>query len=338
MIPLRPVPRRVARAASLLVLLAWTATMGVLVRKAWSSSPAALATDLAGYAGSAQWRGIYYRGDKIGFSVGQTTPVPGGFEMREDGRLQMTLLGATTAVRMSGRARVDEAFRLRTFSFSLDPGTGPTEVRGSLENGTRLVLTVRTPSGERSETRDLPEPPALALNLPRLLAARGLRPGTETTVAVFDPLTMRNTPMTLRVGPREVVRAAGRPVPAFVVESRFSGITTRSWITDVGETVREESPMGLLTLRETCRSRPRPSRCPARCRPTCSRPRPSLRRGCSASTISTTVERLRLRLGPRGTDAADLDGDGQTRTADVLEVRDLRDLTPAPAPADSTAT
>ena len=334
MIPLRPVPRRVARAASLLVLLAWTATMGVLVRKAWSSSPAALATDLAGYAGSAQWRGIYYRGDKIGFSVGQTTPVPGGFEMREDGRLQMTLLGATTAVRMSGRARVDEAFRLRTFSFSLDPGTGPTEVRGSLENGTRLVLTVRTPSGERSETRDLPEPPALALNLPRLLAARGLRPGTETTVAVFDPLTMRNTPMTLRVGPREVVRAAGRPVPAFVVESRFSGITTRSWITDVGETVREESPMGLLTLRET------PEQAQALAVP--GAVQTDLLEAAAVSPSRplriddpTTVERLRLRLsGLEAFDAADLDGDGQTRTADVLEVRDPRDLTPGPAPAD----
>jgi transglutaminase-like putative cysteine protease len=328
------VPRRVARAASFLVLVAWAVTMGALVRRAWSSSPAALATDLAGYTPSAQWHGIYYRGDKIGFSVGQTAPVPGGYEMREDGRLQMTLLGASTAVRLSGRARVDEAFRLQSFSFSLDPGTGRTEITGRLEKGTRLALTIRTPSGERTETRELPEPPALAMNLPRVLAARGLRPGLETTVSVFDPATMRNTPMTLRVGPREIVRAAGRPVPAFLVEGRFAGITTRSWITDVGEVVREESPMGLLTVRET------PEQAQMLAVPG------SVQADlleASAITPSrplriddpTTVERLRVRLsGLEAFDAADLEGDGQTRAGDELEVRDPRDLAPGPAPPD----
>jgi hypothetical protein len=37
--------------------------MGALVRRAASSSSVALAADLANYGSSAQWRGIYYRGD-----------------------------------------------------------------------------------------------------------------------------------------------------------------------------------------------------------------------------------------------------------------------------------
>jgi transglutaminase-like putative cysteine protease len=336
--PFPPVPRRAANVVSALVLLAWVVNMGVLARRAFSSSPVALAADLAGYTPAAQWRGIYYRGEKIGFSVGQTMPVDDGYEMREDGRLQMTLLGATTAVRLSGRARVDRAFRLRRFSFSLDPGTGPTEVSGTLENGTRLVLSVRTPSGERTETRDLPEPPSLALNLPRVLAARGLAPGLETTVSVFDPATMRNVPISLRVGAREVVRAAGRPVPAFLVESRFAGITTRSWITDVGEVVREESPMGLLTVRET------PAQAQALAVPG------AIQNDLlEASAIvpsrplriddPTTVARLRLRLtGLEAFDPGDLHGEGQSLDGnDVLTVRDPRDLEPAAAPADLAA-
>ena len=64
------------------------------------------AADLAHYGSSAQWKGIYYRGDKIGFSVGQTRPTYDGYEIREDGRLQMTLLGASTAVRLSTLAVV----------------------------------------------------------------------------------------------------------------------------------------------------------------------------------------------------------------------------------------
>ena len=184
---LRPLPARLARVLSALVVLAWLVQMGVLLRRAFADTPLALAADLASYSGQAQWRGIYYRGDKIGFSVGQTTPNDDGYEIREDARLSMTLVGATTAVRMTSRALVDRAFALRSFVFSLDPGTGPTAIEGILK-GRRLELKVRTPSGERRETRDLVEPPALSLNLPRALAARGLSPGQSMVVAVFDPL------------------------------------------------------------------------------------------------------------------------------------------------------
>ena len=169
----RPLPRPAARRLSALILVAWVAQMGVLVRRAWSSSTVALAADLAHYGSSAQWRGIYYRGDKIGFSVGQTTVTDSGYEMREDGRLQMTLLGSSTSLRLTSRATVDRAFVLQRFSFALDAGTGPTEILGTLD-GRRLDLTIRTPSGERKETRQLEEPPG---PLPQPAAGpRGPRP------------------------------------------------------------------------------------------------------------------------------------------------------------------
>ena len=331
--PLRPLPRRLARVLSALVLLAWLINMGVLLRRTLAQTPIALAADLAGYTSSAQWRGIYYRGDKIGFSVGQTTPVGDGFEMREDGRLQMTLLGSVTAVRLTSRAIVDRAFRLQTFSFSLDPGSGPTEIAGEI-HGTRLTLHVRNSSGERSETRELPEPPALALNLPRTLAAGGLAAGQTRHVSVFDPATLRNMPMTLEVKAREIVSSAGRPVPAFRVEGQFAGIRTRSWITDVGDVVREESPTGLLVVRET-RERAQTLAVPGSVQTDL----------LAASAIvpsrplriddPTTVVRLRLRLtGLDGLDPADRTGDGQSVKGDEIEIRDARDLQPAAPPPD----
>ncbi len=285
------------------------------------------------YGSSAQWRGIYYRGDKIGFSVGQTTPTDTGYEIREDGRLQMTLLGSTASVRMTSRAFVDRRFSLERFSFALDPGTGPTEVEGRLE-GRLLHLTVRTPSGERKETRELAEPPALALNLPRTLAAAGLRPGQTLQVSVFDPATLSNTPMTLEVQAREVVRSAGRPVPAFRVEGRLAGLTTRSWITDVGEVVREESPMGLLVVRETPQQ--------ARALAVPGSIQADLLEASALVPVTprriddpTTVARLTVRIdGLSGFDPAGLEGAGQSARGSTIEVRDPRDLRPGPAPGD----
>jgi hypothetical protein len=328
---LRPLPRPLARALSLLVLAAWLVNMGLLLRHALASSSVALAADLGDFAPSAQWRGIYYRGDKIGFSVGQTTPTRDGYEIREDGRLQMTLLGATTSVRLSSRAQVDRAFALRRFSFSLDPGSGPTEVAGEVD-GTRLRLKVKTPSGEREETRELPEPPALSTNLPRALAAQGLAAGKTLTVSIFDPATLRNAPMRLEVRRREIVQAAGRPVPAFLVEGSYLGVTTRTWITDVGDVVREESPMGLLVVRETAAQ--------AQALAVPGAVRSDLLEAAALAPVRavriddpTTVVRLRVRLG--GLDAfdrRDLDGDGQSAVGDRIEVRDPRDAAAGPRP------
>jgi transglutaminase-like putative cysteine protease len=330
---LHPVPRPLARLLSGAILAAWLFQMGALVREVWSSSTVALAADLAQYGSRAQWRGIYYRGDKVGFSVAQTTPNGAGYEIREDSRLQMTLLGSTTSVRLSSRVLVDRAFNLERFSFSLDPGTGATEIEGALA-GKRLDLTVRTRSGSRSETRELAEPPALSLNLPRALVARGLRPGQTLQVSVFDPATLRNSPMTLEVQAREVVRAAGRPVPAFRVEGRLAGVTTRTWITDVGEVVREESPMGFLVVRETA-EQAQALAVPGQVQTDLLEAAAIVPTKPRRIDDPTTVARLRLRLAPLdGFDPQDLDGAGQSFSQGILDVRDPRDLRPGPAPGD----
>ena len=86
-------------------------------------------------------------------------------------QLEMTLLGATAAARIETAVLVDEQFTLRSFEFSLDPGTGPVSVHGRLEGpfeepGTddpwRLILEITTGGKTRTETRALSEPPLLA--------------------------------------------------------------------------------------------------------------------------------------------------------------------------------
>jgi len=247
-----PISRPVTQAASIAILLAWVLAIGLVVQRSYlQASPAHLATDLARYGSEAAWRGVYYRGEKIGFTVSQTLAEGDGFELQEDGRLQMALLGATTAATIRTRAHVDSSFELRAFDFSLDPGTGAVQVRGRLD-GRRLSLTVTTPSGTRSEERMLDEPPALSLNLSRRLANGGLAAGARHQWTIFDPATLRNSPVTLTVGRRELVRGAAiAPIPAFRVDMEFGGLRTTSWVTDTGEVVREESPLGLITVRET---------------------------------------------------------------------------------------
>jgi hypothetical protein len=79
LVPSGAAPRR-AR-VSLLALAAWVVTMGVVLNRAYLQARSFnLATDLARYGSAAEWRGVYYRGEKIGFSVSQTNPTADGFE------------------------------------------------------------------------------------------------------------------------------------------------------------------------------------------------------------------------------------------------------------------
>ncbi|MDO8678343.1 MAG: transglutaminase-like domain-containing protein [Acidobacteriota bacterium] len=247
---LRPLPRRITRPLSFVALVAWVVVMGVLIQRSYLQASANLATDLARYGTAAQWRGVYYRGEKIGFTVSQVIPTDDGFELQEDGRLQFSLLGATNFAVLRTSAKVDAAFAIKSFEFSLDPGTGPLTIKGRLD-GLRLSLEIQTAAGTRTEVRELAEPPALMLSLGRRLASEGLTAGTRKQWMIFDPATLKNSPVVVEIGAREVIReAGGRPLPAFKVQMTFSGLESTSWITDTGEIVREESPMGLITVRE----------------------------------------------------------------------------------------
>ncbi|HET6956592.1 MAG TPA: transglutaminase-like domain-containing protein [Vicinamibacterales bacterium] len=329
---LRPLPRSVTRPVSFLLLVAWIAVMAVLINRSYLQASTSLAADLARYGSAAVWRGVYYRGEKIGFTVSQTVAEDSGFVLEEDGRLQMAMLGATTSATIRTTAHVDKTFALHAFEFSLDPGTGPIEVRGRID-GRRLSLDVKTAGGTRSEVRELDEPPALSLNVSRRLANGGLVAGAKYQWMVFDPATLRNSRVNIEVGRRELVRSAGSaPLPAFRVETEFSGLKTSSWITDTGEVVREESPLGLITVRESA-DRARAS---------------AVSRGMQVDMLEAAavaprlrtpipeprdVRMMRIRLAGVDLSPLELDGGAQRLTGDVLELRDPRSLKPgAPDP------
>jgi Transglutaminase-like superfamily len=347
----RPVPRRVARAVSLLAITAWIGTMGIVLNRAYLQARSFnLATDLARYGSAAEWRGVYYRGEKIGFTVSQIGPTADGFEVQEDARLQMSLLGATTAAIIRTSAQLDAGFGLRSFEFSLDPGTGPVQVSGRV-SGRHIALTIKTPSGTQTEERDLPAAPVLSLNLPRWLAAQGFKPGTHQEFVVFDPATLRSETVAIDIGKREIVsvfapaivavgnRRVGshtnRPIPAFRIEMAFAGLRTSSWVTDTGEVVREESPLGLLTVRES----PEDARRVA----IGGRIQGDLLESAAVQPRRSTknriddprdVRRIRIRMEGADLSSPEMRGAGQSIEGDVLQIVDARSLRSEPADPD----
>jgi transglutaminase-like putative cysteine protease len=331
-------------------LAAWLVTMAVLIDRSYlQASTANLATDLARYGPTAAWSGIYYRGEKIGFTVSQTTRTDEGFELQQDGRLQMVLLGQDTAATIRTTARVDRKFVLRSFDFSLDPGTGATVIQGTVapagsggaSGPQRLTLTITSAGSTRTETRELDEAPVMPLNLPRVLAREGFVSGSSHTWMVLDPATLHTARMTVRVGARAVVRTGETIVPAFRLDMEFQGLRTTSWVTDTGDVIREESPLGLMTIRESA-ERAQGLAVPARVQSDLLRSSAIVPQMRQRIDDPRNVRRLRVRLALNGAeglsgteiDTTSMNGAGQSMTGDVVEIADARSLQAGPLEGD----
>ena len=333
---LRPLPRSVTRPVSYVVLAAWVGCMGLVVNRGYlQASPGFLSENLARYGPTAVWHGVYYRGEKIGFTVRQTTRTEEGFELVEEGQLQMSLLGATTAAAMRTSARVDANFELKSFDFSLDPGTGAITVHGTVErpspssDARRVIVEITSGGDTRTQVIELAEPPATTLNFSRMLANAGLVPGSRHKWMMFDPATLTNAPVEAVVGSRAAVRAGDTNVPAFRVEMTFKGLQTTAWVTDTGEVVREESPLGLMTIREPAEM--------ARRLAVSTRVQTDLLRLSAVVPIMKQrideprdVRRLRFKLTGADLDSAEMQGAGQSIAGGIVEVVDARTLEPGP--------
>jgi hypothetical protein len=245
----------------------------------------------------------------------------------------MSLFGATTPATIRTTVQVDRQFTLESFEFSLDPGTGPVQVRGALD-GLRLQLSITSSGATRTEFMDLPQAPVLGQSLARRLAGEGLVPGSTYRWTMFDPATMRNAPVVVTVGPREVVRDGSARVPAFRVDMEFTGLQTTSWVTDTGEVVREESPMGLITVRESAQAAARMA-VPRNVQLDLLEASAVVPRMKQRIDESRDVRRLRLRLEGADLSTPDVQGAGQRVDGAIVEIRDPRELTPEPADANA---
>jgi hypothetical protein len=115
----------------------------------------------------------------------------------------------------------------------------------------------------------------------------------------------------------------------------FAGLKTSSWITDTGEVVREESPLGLITVRESAES--------ARAMAVSRRMQVDLLQAAAVAPRMKTpiaeprdVRLMRIRLGGADVSSLDLDGGAQRLRGNVLELRDPQALTPGPADPDAS--
>src|SRR5262249_52295869 len=195
---------------------------------------------------------------------------------------------------------------------------------------TRATVAITSAGGTHTEHLRLAQAPAMSQNLSRILANGGLTPGARHQMTLFDPATLSNAPLDVVVGRREVLRVNDTNVPAFRVDMTFQGLQTTSWVTDTGEVVREDSPLGLMTVRET-RERAQSVVVPGRVQSDLLQAAAVVPAMTQRLDNPRDVRHLRFRLVGGDLSNPDLQGVGQTASGSVVDIQDPQTLRPGPA-------
>lgn len=199
--------------------------------------------------GAKEWFGVYFLEQKVGYAATTRSPLRGGGELvHTEAAYTMAAAGQIARSVLASSALLDDEKRLRQFDFFLSAHPVRLAARGEFRED-KLVLEVFQ-AGERQQL-ELPmaSPPHVGASLPAWVDAQEeIREGETYTLPYFDPVSLTQRDITIRVDGTELLPNGEE---AYWFERDFGGVTTRSLMLSNGGMLREESAMGLSMIRET---------------------------------------------------------------------------------------
>jgi hypothetical protein len=243
-----------SKGLSLGIVAFWIIMMGLLVGKVYFHpadeylEPDAIGSEDRIPLGE-RWMGIYFKGSKIGYAHETVQEHEHGYSIREKISMKLVVLEHPQLVNMSTECVADRKFNLRLFHFDLSTGSNTMKIDGRVV-GRKLALKVH--SGGTVTERAIPfeHIPFLTNNLRPFLVQRGLEPDKRYRVSIFDPSTMNLSNVNVTVMGKERITLGSNDLVVNRLKVSYHGMGVNIWMDDDGSVLKEESPMGLVLVRE----------------------------------------------------------------------------------------
>lgn len=227
------------------VVVFWCVMNVLLIkRQLWAPPPPLFVSATESFTEATQeWWGVYYQGEKIGFTSQSIEPNQNGYQLRDESLLRLNLLGTTQRASTRLAMAVDKEWVLKDFDFELLSNDVRFQSRGKVIPG-QLQLEIESAGHISKQIIALTQPPYLAAALKPLVATQQLEPGKEHFFTIFDPATLADQITSVVIEAREHILVGDQKVPAIRLRQRFKGISVVSWVDGNGRTLKEESPGG----------------------------------------------------------------------------------------------
>jgi len=237
----------------LAILLLWLVMIGMLIERTYLRPSTVIALDAVteeGVRTGDEWAGIYQQGRKIGYAHTQVMREADTYHLLEESELDLLVLGSVQRVKTVINSYTTRNFLLKYFNFTMQSGTSTMEIKGAVV-GKRLTLDIMTGGQTRNERIALKKPPYLSPNIKPALLLLGLELGRTYTFPVFNPATMNMEDASITVESKERIKVGDQEQNVYKLKETFQGLEAFSWITEDGDTIKEESPLGYVLLKES---------------------------------------------------------------------------------------
>ena len=256
-----------AKALGLSLILFWLGMVGWLIKRSYFQPRAAFEADkpaiinypstqpgpiptTAPFSSQQEWLGIYFKGTKIGYASRSLKKIPQGYYLKEVAELKMKLMEAPRQVSLVTAAEVDPQFSLKSFQFKMTSQDIELAVEGRVRDKT-MELSIISGKEVRHQQLFLYQVPQLPVNLPWYLARKEIKVGNSYQLTFFDPSTLSNDTLTIKVLQKEQIEISGKKVESYKIEESFKGVVHHAWISRGGQLLKEEAPMGITLIQET---------------------------------------------------------------------------------------
>lgn len=233
----------------------------------------------------------------------------GNYEATELAFMKVMALGEEKDIRMTTKALLNKALKLKSFTFKLESDIDML-IEGTVKDRD-LLVTIDAKGIKTEQQFSFKSEPYINLSLAPLLSGMELTPGETIRLPLFDPSTMAQDFLELKIAEREKITVMGTQRDTFKLIGSFKGAEVLMWAAEDGDILREES-MGFTFVREQKEDAMKLEK-------------PSIDLVADMAVpfnlkLSPDVKYLKVRLTGTDLDGLDLDGDNQTLKDDVLEI------------------
>lgn len=242
-----------ARTVKTVILLFWAVMMGLLIERTYLHPATVVALDLVteeGIKAGDEWFGIYQQGRKIGYAHTRTGIEGDAYHVFEESEMDVLALERVQRVGTVMNVYTTRTFQLKYFDFTLRSGLSTMDIKGAVV-GKQLVIDIVTAGETRKERFRLQEPIYLTPNIRPAVVQLGLEPGKRYRFPLFNPATMSTEDAYVTVEAKETIKVGDTDMAVYKLKESFQGMEATAWITQEGETIKEESPLGYSLLKET---------------------------------------------------------------------------------------
>jgi transglutaminase-like putative cysteine protease len=241
--------RRGGAFVTVVAVVIWLTLLGILVKDRYFSRES-LDSDAIRIKAveSDDWFVIRIRGAYSGFGRSRQYREGGDWIVRDELNLSLNIQGRVKPVRIVNESRVDERFRLISFTLKVSSGIISFEQKGHME-GRDLVLEPARTKGGGAKRIKLYKSPRISRSLGLPLPLTGLKVGDRFLLPVFDPLDGRKWDAEIQVLEQADLQIAGRRVAAWRVRALFRAMALTIWIDKDGRLLKGYLPLRITVVR-----------------------------------------------------------------------------------------